>query len=331
MITGKPIKIVAMGTYLPRLVPSAEIESKHGIPTGWSSKYSGVNTRHQVTDESNGFMGARAAEQALNKANLKISDIDLLISASATYDYPLPNQASIIKSEIQGGEKADFPAIDIDSTCLSFVAALEFAARILDGKTLKTILIVSSEIASKGLNPQNWETTTLFGDMAAAAVVTFDHDSNSLFIKGTQKTYSEGVYDTIIQGGGNKFSYKDFPYDTEMYTFKMNGKKLLRLAKNKIPLFMSEFFSDLPLSIENVDIIIPHQASKMGLQIFKSLYSFEKNQVQETLSNYGNCIAASIPVTLSDCIDAGTIQRGDTCLLCGTAAGFSIGSVLIKF
>ena len=331
MITGKPIKIVAMGTYFPQKVTSTEIEKQHNIPMGWSEKYSGVLNRHHVTFESNGYMGARAAEMALSKAKMDLTEIDMLISAGGTYDYPLPNQASVIKHELKNGKKHDFPAIDVDSTCLSFVAALDFASRMLGSDGIKTILIVSSEIASKGLNSDNWETTTLFGDGAAAAIVTFDPNSDSLYIKGSQKTYSEGVFDTIIEGGGNVNFFKDKPYDKDLHSFKMNGKKLLRLAKKKIPEFMDEFFKDLPFKIEDVDVIIPHQASKMGVHIFKNLYKFKENQVKETLIDFGNCIAASIPLTLALGIDSGDIIRGNTCLLSGTSAGFSIGGVLIKY
>lgn len=331
MITGKPIKIVAMGTYVPKSIESSVIESLNGIPLGWSEKYSGVKSRHHVTFESNGYMGARAAEEALANSNLNLKDIDMLISAGGTYDYPLPNQASVIKRELKNGEKYDFPAIDIDSTCLSFVIALDFAARILDGKGIKNILIVSSETASKGLNSDNWETTTLFGDAAAAAIVTYDDTAESLYIKGDQKTYSEGVYDTIIEGGGNINFFKDHPYDKEMHSFKMNGRKLLRLSKKKIPEFISSFFDDIPIELENVDAIIPHQASKMGIHIFKSLYKLKEGQVKETLSTHGNCIAASIPLTLANYIKSGDIKRGDICFLSGTSAGFSIGGILIKY
>jgi len=331
MTTGKPIKIVSMGTYLPELVSSEEIEDRYGIPKGWSKKYSGVETRHHVSHESNGFMGARAAERALEKASMSLGDVDLLISAGGTYDYPLPNQASIIKNEIKDGIKHDFPAIDIDSTCLSFVVAMDFAARMMETNGMKNVLIVSSETASKGLNKSNWETATLFGDGAAAALITIDPETSSGYVKGAQKTYSVGVYDSIIEAGGNVKYVKDNPYDEELYSFKMNGKKLLRLAKKKIPIFMNSFFKDLPMNIEDVDVIIPHQASKMGLHIFKGLFNFKEGQVKETLSIYGNCIAASIPLTLSNVIDNGELKRGDTCFLCGTSAGFAIGGVLIKY
>ena len=331
MITGKKIRIKSMGKYLPNCVSSSELENRYNIPNGWSEKNSGVIQRHHVTTETNGSMGALAGKEALEKANMSLKDIDMLISAGGTYDYPLPNQASIIKSLLDDKCIYNFPAIDVDSTCLSFVTALDFAARILDGKDFKNILIVSSEIASKGMNHNNWETTTLFGDAAVAAIVTFDPDSDSLFIKGKQNTYSKGVFDTIIEGGGNVNFFRNHPYDEELHSFRMNGKNLLKLTRKVLPTFINDFYHGLPLSMEQTDAIIPHQASKTGLYMFKKMYSLKKNQIKETLSEYGNCIAASIPLTLEKSIESGDIKRSDICLLIGTSAGFSIGAALIKY
>ena len=331
MNQSKPIRIVGMGKYLPNLVTSQELEDKFNLPKGWSEKYSGVQQRHIASHECNGFMGAKAAEDALEDAGLKLSDLDMIISGSGTYDYPLPNQASIIKAKMKGGEKYHVPAIDIDSTCLSFVAAFDFASKLLDGKSYKNILIVSSEISSKGINPKNWETLTLFGDGAAAMVLSYDENQSSCYIKGGQRTYSEGVFDTIIEGGGNKYFFKDYAYNQELHSFKMNGRKLLKMAKHYIPDFMDWFYDDLPYTISTTDIIVPHQASKMGMSVFTKLYKLRPEQMTETLHKYGNCIAASIPLTFIDAVEKNEIKRGDICLLSGTSAGFSIGSVLLKY
>jgi 3-oxoacyl-[acyl-carrier-protein] synthase-3 len=327
----KPIRIAGFGKYLPKQVLSCEIENKFGLPTGWSLKYSGVNARHHVTFESNGYMGARAIENAIENTGISLSEIDLIISAAATFDYPLPNRSSVIKSELHASHQLTIPTIDIDSTCLSFVSAFEYASTLLDGKQYKKIIIVSSEVSSLGLDPDNWETLTLFGDAAVAAILEYDENEESCFIKGGQRTYSEGVFDTMIKGGGNKFFFKDHPYNQKLHSFAMNGKNLLRLAKNKIPEFMDWFFQDLPVNITDIDAIIPHQASKFGISMFKSLYRFKEGQVKENIATNGNCIAASIPLTLYDSIESGTIKRGDTCLLCGTSAGFSIGGALLKY
>ncbi len=330
-MSGKPIKIVGLGKYLPQEVSSADLEQKHGLPQGWSEKYSGVKSRHHITFESIGYMGAKAIEQALEKCQMTLKDIDMLISASAGFDYPLPSQSSIIKSELKDGMTVNIPALDVDSSCLSFVSAFEIASSLLDGKKYKNIVIVSSEIASTGINPSNWETLTLFGDGAVAAIVQFDSSTDSAYIKSTMQTYSEGVYDSTFKGGGMKLFFKDNPYDPEIHSFAMNGRKLLRLAKTHLPDFIDAFFEDLPIKMEETDAIIPHQASKLGVSILSSLYRVKENQVLGNLATYGNCIAASIPLVLHDAVESETIKRGDVCFIIGTAAGFSIGGLLLRF
>ena len=111
----------------------------------------------------------------------------------------------------------------------------------------------------------------------------------------------------------------------------MNGKQLLKLAKNNIRDFLDEFFDDLSQSIDDIDIIVPHQASKIGLMLFKQMYPQKSHLVMENLSEYGNCIAASIPLLLHQCIENRKIERGELCLTLGTSAGFSIGASLFKY
>ena len=330
-MSGKPIKIVGLGKYLPQEVSSTDLEQKYGLPQGWSEKYSGVKSRHHITFETNGYMGAKAIEQALEKCQMELKDIDMLISASASFDYPLPSQSSIIKSELKDGMIVNIPALDVDSSCLSFVSAFEIASSLLDGKKYKNIIIVSSEIASTGINHSNWETLTLFGDGAVAAILQFDPNSDSAYIKSTMQTYSEGVYDSTFKGGGMKLFFKYNPYDPEIHSFAMNGRKLLRLAKTHLPDFIDAFFEDLPIGMEETDVIIPHQASKLGVSILSNLYKVKEDQVLGNLATCGNCIAASIPLVLFDAVESGTIKRGDICFIIGTAAGFSIGGLLLKF
>ena len=276
-------------------------------------------------------MGARAIESALENSSLELSDIDLIISAGATFDYPLPNQSSIIKSELKEGLKYDIPTIDIDTTCLSFVTSFDIASKMMDNYQYKNIIIVSSEIASNGLNTNNPETLTLFGDAAVAVILSYDESGESFFLKGSLKTYTEGVYHTLIKGGGNKYFFKDNPYNEGLHSFKMDGNKLLKLARKELKEFTDNFFDDLGYSISDVDIIIPHQASKIGIALFKKMYDFDDNKVINNLSAHGNCIAASIPLMIHQSMKNNKLKRGDLCLLLGTSAGFSIGASLFRY
>ena len=326
-----PIKIIGLGKYLPKEVLSNDLEKNNNIPLGWSEKNSGVKKRHWIELETVGQMGAKAAQAALDDAQIDIKEIDLLVSASTSFDFIIPNQSSVIKNQIKNANNYNFSTIDINTTCLSFLSAFDYVSNIINDHDKRKILIVSSEISSKNLNDDNWETFSLFGDGAAAVVVEYNNDGESYMLKSGHKTYSSGVELTKIEGGGAKKPFKDFPYDKELHSFKMKGKNLLKLANKELPKFLDWFFEDLDYNIHNVDKIIPHQASKLGLFMFKKMYSLDDSSVMETLHKYGNCIAASLPLTFMDAVENNQIKRGDICLFTGTSAGFSIGSLLIKY
>ena len=328
----KPISIIGMGKCLPaNKVCSHELEEKLHIPKGWAERYSGVKERYHRTEETSGYLGARALVEALNEAGIEFHDLDLLICGSATFDYVIPNQACVIKAEVAGGMESDVPALNLDTTCLSFVSGIDMAAMMMDGKRYQKIAVVSVEISSNGLNPENWETATLFGDGAAAAVLSWEPEKGGRMLHALQETYSEGAYNTQLKGGGNQYHFKDYPYNPELYSFAMEGRKLLKMAKTKIPEFMANFFASLDIEITDIDLIIPHQASRAGIAIFRNMYDFKKGQIFENLETHGNCIAASIPMALYDAIQQGKLKRGDTCLISGTSAGFSIGGVLFRY
>ena len=307
------------------------LEASLGLPAGWSVKLSGVAARGRVTFESNAYMGARALEDALEDAGIPLSGLDMIISAAATFDYSIPNRASVIKNELKEGNVHTIPAIDIDTTCLSFVTALEFASALLDGESYRRIGIVSSEISSHGLNPSVPETATLFGDGAAAAILEYHPGLDAGVIRVRHLTYSEGVHDTIFRGGGSRYPYRDHPYDAGLHTFSMNGRNLLRLARKRLPEFMDAFFKNIPYSLSDVDAVIPHQASKAGIALFRDLFHVNGSRLKENLLERGNCIAASIPLLLCDSVKSGQIRRGDLCLLFGTSAGFMVGAALLKY
>jgi 3-oxoacyl-[acyl-carrier-protein] synthase-3 len=322
-------RILSSGIYLPNSISSHEIETKYNIPLGYSERYSGVKSRHQISFESNGYMGARALENALSNANIRLTDLDAIIAAGATFDYVIPNQSSVILSELEGGSSCHISTFDINTTCLSFLSALEIASKLLESRQYKKLAIVSSEIASKGLNQKNNETFTLFGDGAAAFILEYNEMSDSTFYKSSFKTYTSGLKATIIRGGGNAYHFKDYPYDTDLYSFNMNGFELLKLAKKLLPDFVKSFLSES--DINDLEIIVPHQASKIGLEFFKKLYPFSDKQIMENIETHGNCISASIPILFHQSIESGEIKRGNNCFLIGTSAGFSIGAVYLKY
>ena len=324
-------KIKGVGKYLPKTsISSSEIEEELNLPKNYIYKNIGVKSRHVAKTESNTFMGEQALRTALKNAYMGIEDIDCIIGAAASFDYIIPNRSSLIKNAFKEANQLNFPCIDINSVCTSFITALDYASLLLNTGNFKNIAIISSEISSNGLNPKDPESYSLFGDGAAAVIVSQTNKNGGL-IHYESKTYSKAAKYTIIEGGGNKNHTKYYPYDPTLYSFKMNGKKILKTAKATLPKFLIDFFEKTSISLSEADLIIPHQASKLGLRMLTSLNNGKTTNIVDELENYGNCIAASIPLALVSSIENERLKDRDNCFLIGSAAGMSISGLLFKY
>ena len=326
----RPCKIVSTGLYLPEAVHSSSIEKKHGLPEGWSLKYSGVSVRHHVTIENVAELGAKAGQNALDNAGLTLNDIDVIITAGGSFDQILPSQAALTLSLMDGGDDSRCEAFHVNTTCLSFVNAFSIAADKLQLPGINTVLVIASEVASKGIGSESWETLTLFGDGAAAMVLKRSEDENTGLVTHMHRTYTEGIKFAQIPGGGITHWFADNKFSPDLHHFQMDGRELLRLTLKYVPDFMKDFFEKAGTTWSNITWTIPHQASKTGLGIIPKLAQVKSEQVVNILENTGNCIAASIPMGLHDLISNSRVKKGDSLMLVGTSAGYSIGALIYK-
>ncbi len=331
MQVNLPLKIIGLGRYLPsRIVPNSVLEKMCGVPAGWVERRNGVRERRWVADETSSFMSAQAAREALDEAGLKPDQLGLIINASGTGEQALPDTSALIQRQLGLG-KSGIPAITVHTSCLSFVAAMDVAANFLQTGRYKNILIASADVASCGINPKEPESASLVGDAAAAVVVTRPkEDEKSIVHHAHFKTYGEGAYLTAIMGGGSA-RHPRFPnHNPEDDLFHMDGPAVLRMVRGIAADFLEELYPGLSKSLVDIDIVVPHQASKVGL-LMLTRFGWPEEKIMQTLECLGNCVAASIPVTLYQAVRDGHIQRGRKVLLVGTGAGLSIGGLVLTF
>lgn len=326
----KPCRIIGTGTHLPASVSSEEIETRHGLPAGWSLKHSGVRARHWVSSETVANLGSQAAQAALEDAGVALSEIDVFITAGGTSDQHIPSQAALTLGQMRGGDKARCQAFHVDTTCLSFITAFRLAADMLQDPEVKRILVVASEVASLGIGPENWETLTLFGDGAGAIVLGASDDPNVGLVRHQHKLYSEGLHAAEIPGGCVAKWIEDYAFSPELHHFQMDGRELLRLTLKHIPTFIKDFFESTQSSWRDVSWTVPHQASKTGLGIIPKIAQVNPKQVVNILEETGNCIAASIPMAFHHLSKRECIEKGDSVFFIGTSAGYSIGALLYQ-
>ncbi|MBL8077339.1 MAG: hypothetical protein JNM55_05205 [Anaerolineales bacterium] len=331
MQVNMPLKIIGFGRYLPkRIVPSSELEAMCCVPAGWVERRNGVRERRWVTDETSSFMSSQAALEALDEAKLKPNQLDLIINASGTGEQAIPDTGALIQRQLGLGNSG-IPSMTVHTTCLSFVAGMDVASNFISSGRYKNILIASADVASCGINPKEPESASLVGDAAAAVVVTKSNpDDKSMIHHAHFKTYGDGAYLTAIMGGGSRFHPRFDGHKPEDDLFHMDGPAVLRMVRGIAHEFLDELYPGLSKSLVDIDVVVPHQASKVGLMMLER-FGWPENKIMRTIETLGNCVAASIPATLYQAVRDGNIQRGQKVLLVGTGAGLSIGGLVLTY
>lgn len=329
----RKVKILGTGKYLPKQqVTAEELEKKLRLPTGWVTKKSGVRVRHFVTDETSANMGAIAAQRALEEAGLSFSDIDCLVCASGTSQQEIPCTAALIQEEMRQS-KTGVPCFDINSTCLSFVTAMDVLSASLAMGCYQRILIVSTEISSVGLNWGQKESCVLFGDGAAAVVIGRTPEAEtSRILASCMQTYSDGAHYSEIRGGGTLIHPGEYAKGREAdFQFDMDGRKIFRLTSQLITGFVERLLDAASITRQEIGLVVPHQASGMAMRIMGNKLGFADSHMMNIIENHGNVIAASIPMALHEAIVQKRVNRGDIMLLLGTSAGLSLGGLLLEY
>lgn len=272
----------------------------------------------------------RAIKDALDEAGMEMEDIELIVCGMATPLQAIPCNAALIHERWAKG--LDIPAIDINTTCTSFVTGLDIVSSLIELGNYKNAILISGDTASAALNKEQKESYELFSDAAAVFIVcTCSNNEKSGVIYSSQKTWSEGAHDTEIRGGGALLPAFAMNSDNRSdYYFDMKGSKILKLSAKKLPDFIDTCLTEAGMSRDEVSMVVPHQASK-ALNLIMSRLGFPKGTYADYVSQFGNMISASIPYTMCKVIQEGQIRRGDIVMLVGTAAGLTANLLLLRF
>lgn len=330
------VSIAGTGIYLPEnLITSEDLDQKLGKEAGWVRNKSCVVKRYFASGhETTSFMAVKAAIQAIKNSGIKMSDIDCIISASGGMEQAIPSTSSIISRDL-GLEKSGITTFDVNSTCLSFLSALDIASCMIEAGRFKNVLIISSEIPSLSMNWHDAETCTIFGDGAAAAVVTkFSEKSRNIIrvLSSHFATYSKGVEYCQVRSGGTKLHPNKTGDDYAKHAFfEMNGRATYKFTAELLPNFLENLFYKSDIKISDVDLFIPHQASKLAIRHLQDRIKIPEEKLLNIFSENGNQVAASIPSALHHAFTNNRIKNGDRILILGTSAGISIGGMLLEY
>ena len=319
------IKISGTGIYLPpRVETSEELVTKIRKSRDWIHQKAGVFER-RVSDIDVDKMGAIAGKEALNNG----PPPDLIINASGVPKQTIPDTSTFFQKEL-GFDGV--PSFSIHCTCLSFIAALHTASSLIQSKSYKRILIISSDRGTVGRNFKEPESACLLGDGAAAVLVEpSDPKDHSQFLYHTMNTWPSGTELTEVRGGGTRKHPLDPNTSRNDNLFSMDGPAVYKIARKEVYRMLLKTLKETGLKRQSIDWVVPHQASKKAVEAYSTVGGFEKEKVLETVSRFGNCVAASVPMTLVMAIKNHQIKRDNLVMLIGTGAGLSAACSIFRY
>lgn len=326
------ISILGTGRALPvKRVASADIDARLGQPSGTLFGACGVAHRYVCDSESQIDLALSAAQAALRDAGVAPEAVDLVLSGSAVPYQPIPAMAPLVMRELGIADGAAM-AFDVNSTCLSFVTALDMAARMIATGQARCAVVVASEVASRALP---WEAQPevagLFGDGAAAAVIgprDGPHEGAGGIVASRLRSFPSAYEACSIGAGGTRFDFHAEPDAFAAHAvFAMDGKELFRLATRHFAGFVDDLLAEAGWRLDEVDLLVPHQASPGGLAHMLRQLRIAPERCVNIVEDHGNQIAASIPFALDVARRSGRIAPGNRVLMLGTSAGVSFGGM----
>ncbi len=321
-------RITGTGSYAPsRIMTNADLERMVATSDEWIRERTGIRERHiAALGEACSDLAVQAGQRALEAAGLAASDLDMILVATCTGDYPLPATACLVQHRL-GATKA--AACDLSAACCGFVYALSVAdAYVRTG--MRHVLVIGSEVMSAITDWTDRNTCILFGDGAGAAVVSASEGERGIL---STHLRSDGSLCELIAvpGGGSRIPPSEKVVAERTNFIKMKGNETFKVAVRTLEEIARETLAANRLTVEDLDLYVPHQANVRILKGVMERLGLPLEKVMLNLERYGNTSAASIPIALDEAVRAGRVQDGSLVMLGAFGAGLTWASALIRW
>ena len=334
--------ITGWGKCLPeRMVTNEELAQLVPTSDKWIRDRTGIGSRFIASDEEHtSTMGIKAGRKALEVANLPPGKLDLVICATSTPDYLMPNTASLIQDGL-GATNAG--AFDLNAACSGFVYALSVGSGMLRSGMIENVLVIGSESMSRVMNWGDRTTCVLFGDGAGAVVLQASDIPGGILATSLGSDGSGGNvlkvglgtrerHEGIKNGASNGAAETTVTAPVVSGPFMtMAGSEVFRFATRIVNQVTRDVLEKAELTIDDVDLIIPHQANQRILQAAAKKLKFNIDNIYSNLETYGNTSSASVPLALIDAIEDDRVHAGDNLVMVGFGGGLTWGACLVEW
>lgn len=319
--------LIGGGYYVPQnVLTNADLEKMVDTSDEWIVRRTGIRERRIAdSDIYTSDMALIAAERALENTKTDAMDIELILVATCTPDMYTPNVSCMIQSKLGAKNAA---AMDISSACTGFISALTVANQFIATGYYKKILVVGSENLSRMTDYKDRNTCILFGDGAGAFVIDASEESGVLATEiGADGDGGKNLTSLAFREDENELAKRVSKNKRSLW---MDGSEVLKFAVRMMAKATNDVLAKAGLTIDDVDMIVPHQANIRIIDGAVKRLGIDKSKVFVNIEKYGNMSSACIPIALCEAIDEGRIKKGDTVVLVGFGGGLTWGSAVIK-
>ena len=328
-------EIIASGHYVPtRRLRNEDLTKWWETSDEWITERTGIKQRFWVEggQQAGSDLALEATRLALQRADMQAGELDCIVYATVSPDYFFPGGGVFLQRKLG---ITNIPAIDIRTQCTGFLYGLSVADAWIRTGQYRRVLLVGAEVHSTGMDfgPAGPDLGVLFGDGAGAVIL------------GPTEEDGRGVLSTHLYADGNyaeqlwcesdasarfpRISHEDLDAGRQ-YPY-MNGREVFRHAVKRMPETVHAALAANQLAIEQIDLLIAHQANLRINEMVQRQLGLRDDQVYNNIDRFGNTTAATIPIALDECISSGRLERGDLLILTAFGSGFTWGSAAIRF
>jgi acetoacetyl-CoA synthase len=329
MMSGTAVGILTTGSYLPEEeVSNEEIARKVGVAAEWIERKTQIRSRrYAAADEATSDLAAKAALDALGRADISIDEIDYIIVATSTGDSPQPPTAYLVQDLLKAYKAACF---DINVACSGFIYGLALAQSLVALHPDRYVLVIAADLYSRILDFSDRRTAVLLGDGAGAAVVGAVKEPQGI-IDAELRSRGDAGHLIRVDAGGSRHPTSHDTVSAGGHLFRMDGRGVRDFVMENVPLLLKDFVTCSGFSLDDVQHFIPHQANGVLLTELIERAGLSGACTSRTLERYGNVGGASVPIALAAAHHRGVIKDNDLVLLAAFGGGMSIGACLLRW
>jgi 3-oxoacyl-[acyl-carrier-protein] synthase-3 len=327
---GRPTTIASLATYVPpNVLTNADLEKMVDTSDEWILRRVGIRERHIAgKGVATSDLGKEAAIKAIERAGLTPEDIGVIVVGTVTPDMFFPSTACLIQDKIGAHHAFGF---DISAACSAFTYSVTTASQFVASGAYEHALVVGADVMSSIIDYQDRTTCVLFGDGAGAVVISPAKEGEGSIIDFEHEVDGSGGLALCMPAGGSAKPSSHETVDQRLHYVKQDGAAVFKFAVRKTEEISRRVLVRNGLTPDDIDLFVSHQANRRIIESAAEKLGMDMNKVIINIDRFGNTTAATIPLALNDAVCSGRLKKGSLVLLASVGAGFTVGSVLLRW